>query len=405
VGLRDKLRGKRTPEEAFSDEIARLAKELIGVQRVRPVPEFSLELTHADGRSTVMYLGTVFAEASSLEGVEREDRLRQAVLAMEPSERPVTWEEAAPRLRPAVRAAGWTAAAATGEHDLVRWPFLPFLLGLIAIDDRHGLTFVSDEDLAKWGVPVAKAAAAGVEGLVRSEIPVYRPEGGEPWLDVLGPAGFASSWLAVPEVLEHPGAPLGAGYVVFAPSRDQLRLVGTDDAAELAVQFGWALETYESAPRQLSPVAYTVIEGDIAPWVPPAGHPCTNAAEEAQRTLGGVEYTYQEAVLTELFDRAGENVYVAQYGVVREPDGTTWSWSAWVRQFHVNLLPRTDFVVLGDSDTSEWIKVRWEDIEVVAPGALVEEPGYYPPRWRGGHWPPESVVQGLRELGEEMRND
>jgi hypothetical protein len=125
--------------------------------------------------------------------------------------------------------------------------------------------------------------------------------------------------------------------------------------------------------------------------------------DEAQRNLAAGEYTRQEAVLNDLFERAGENVFVSHYGVVREPpDGPVWSWSVWVKQERVCLLPRTDYILLGDTDTATSICVRWEDIEVVAARCLHPELGYFPPRWRVNGWPETSVMEALSLLAVDL---
>src|SRR5262245_53109817 len=150
MGLRDRLLGKRSPEDAFVAEIEGLARELLPVSNVERTDRLTLELTFADGNKRTMFLNNVFVEASSAEGEEREQRLRYAVLAMSPVDRPTTWEEAAPMLLPAVRAVSWKYAI--GEIEVAARPFLPFVTLLTARDSEYSMAYVSTGDLADWGV-------------------------------------------------------------------------------------------------------------------------------------------------------------------------------------------------------------------------------------------------------------
>ena len=43
MGLKDRLRGKRTPEDAFADELSRLVNQLLPVQKVERGDDVSLK--------------------------------------------------------------------------------------------------------------------------------------------------------------------------------------------------------------------------------------------------------------------------------------------------------------------------------------------------------------------------
>jgi hypothetical protein len=195
----------------------------------------------------------------------------------------------------------------------------------------------------------------------------------------------------------------GVDFVALAPSRDTMRLVSLQDRHALRHHLDWAISTYQAAPRPLSPVAYQLFEGRLAPWVPPSDHPCRPVVERAGHLLAAEEYGQQQRALTALFAKTGENVFVAEYKLMDEPGLPMRSWAAWVRQVTVGLLPRTDHLALADAETKTSLWVRWEDAERLAPTALRIEPGYFPPRWRVSGWPQGVELEQLRAAGFHPR--
>ncbi|HET7486368.1 MAG TPA: hypothetical protein VFJ85_00465 [Acidimicrobiales bacterium] len=398
MGLRDRFRPKRRPEDAFADEVAELITDLLPVTSVERGPEFTLSVSFEDGRTSSVFLGMIYAEAMSLEGHEREERVRRAVLAMAPAPRPATWADAEGRLLPAVRGMSWAAAAGGGEAQPLWRPFLPFLVLLAAIDADHGMSFVMPSDLRGWGVDADAVAARARENLVEGGMPVVQSDDRQ-WVEVSGPEGYVASWLSVPDMLGWLGADVFDGnFVAVAPSRDRLRLVSTADRITLRHELERALADYEAAPRQLSPVPYAISEGEIAPWRPPPGDPCRPVVDRAGLVVAAVEYGFQQRTLASLFEKSGEDVFVAQLNAMERADGSVWSWAAWVRQVTDGLLPRADYVALIDNEADTTFWVRWEDAERIVPGALCQDAGYYPARWRVAGWPEGSALEELRAV-------
>ncbi len=204
-------------------------------------------------------------------------------------------------------------------------------------------------------------------------------------------------------MLDQIAAPLG-DYVAVARSRDSLRLISTADADALGEALGHELDAYQAEPRRLSPVPYAVRDGVLEVWDPPPGHPCRGAAERAQQVLAATEYGYQHGVLDDLFPKAGEDVFVGKLSLMERPDGSLWSWAAWVESVTDGLTPRCDYLGLrGDDDEVVW--VRWDDAVRLAGDALRQEPGYYPPRWRVRGWPAADQVAQLSQLAVDPQTD
>lgn len=400
MGSRRWLRGKPSPEDAFADEVAGLVRRLLPGPRVERGDGFSLRFTTVDGEPVVLFLHNIFSEASQLDGPAREERLRRAVLAMRSSDRPATWAEAEARLMPALRTPSWAAAHAGGSVFPVRRVFAPFVLLLTAVDDEHSMSFVGEDDLRGWGVDGGLVERTALANLTREAVPTGGPPG-EPWLEVLGPDGYASAWLAIPDALTLFAEPLGENFVALATSRDSLRLVATGDREVLRLQLAQALADYRAAPRQLSPVPYVVRGDRIEPWEPTDGDSCRAAVDLAQHVLAATEYGFQRNVLDDLFQKAGEDVFVAKLSLMEREDGSVWSWAAWVKQVTDGALPLADFLCLGDTEAGTSFWVRWEDAVDIAGPDLREEHGCYPPRWRVTGWPTGGAVAELQRLAVE----
>lgn len=384
------LRRGKSPEDRFADEVAGLARSLLGA-RVRSLPGFALRIDRAGGASATMYLHNIYREAAGLEGEDRSSRLRTAVLAMAAPPRPTSWDEAAPLLLPAVRSVSW--AAAGGRHDLVRRPLAPLIYLLCAVDSEHAMSFATESDLETWGVTEAEVLDRAVANLAGRQAEI---EMGDGIAVVLGPDGYASSWLAVPQFLREVATHLGGTVVAVAADRDSLVLMDVDQRQASADVLRRILADYEEAARQLSPLPYGFDGGQVQEWTPPPGHPAAPVVARAGQVLDGCEYGAQAAQLRELFEKVGEDVFVASHTVMQGPDESLWSWTTWVRQVHDGLLPRADFVILGDDDEKDdVVAVRWEDALRIAGDAL-EWTGYDPPRWRHHGWPDERTVGELR---------
>jgi hypothetical protein len=374
-------------------------RDLLGLQATR-LDGFGLEIEQSGRLPIVMNLQNVHAETRLLEGDARAQHLRTAVLALVPSLRPATWDEAAPRLLPAVRAAGWLtasdgqrAAAGRPARPFAR-PFVPFVSALCAIDSKHAMTFATDADLAAWGVNDDQAMRAATDNLAR--IPISVARSGRHAV-VRGPDGYISSWLAVPSALAKVAVGADGAVLACAPSRDRLVLLDADDEST-AGMLERVLQEYQSAPRQLSPVPYLIRDGEIEPWQPSAGHAARPIVDRVSRILAASAYGQQQSRLQVIFDNANEDVSVARYSLMQRQDRSMWSWAAWVRQVTNGLVPQVDVVILVDNDDPRaGFAVGWSDALQLASEALHEEAALDPPRWRYRGWPDNETLAALKE--------
>jgi len=370
-----------------------LARSLAGFKAER-IDGFRLQLELPGRSPIIMNLGNIYLEAQQLSGEARVARLRTAVLAMAPPPRPETWDEAAPKLMPAVRSLSWLTAP-LGPKPISK-PFLPFLRLMCAIDSEYALSYVTDDDLHKWRASDEQAFETASANLGARTVQVGRA--GQIAI-VMGPDSYTSSWLAVPSKLYRIASDVAPEVVAVAASRDSLVLVDVADAAATLKVLEEELKAYQEAPRQLSPVPYRVTATGVEVWDPPEGHPARSHVEKAQHVLANVEYNQQRVVLDERLTKAGEDVYVASYSLVGLPDGSVWSWAVWVKQVTNGLLPQVDVVVMGDNDhKDDRFAVKWADAIRLAADSLVLESAFDPPRWRYRAWPPAATVAALHSV-------
>jgi uncharacterized protein YtpQ (UPF0354 family) len=355
--------------------------------------DFSLEIIRPDKKPITFSLRNIYIETQPLTGEERATRLRSAVLGMDIPARPTTWDDARPNLLPAVRAISWTEAS--GSVRPLHRPFLPFIDLMYAIDSEHAMTYATERDADTWGVAQEEIERAAHRNLHDQPIPVA--DAGQQRL-VVGPDGYASSWLTVPEALVRVAAELGDEVIVLAPARDQLRLVAIDDIDVLLSALQRAEDDYRSEPRRLSPIPYLIGVEGLTPWQPDQNHPARARVDRAHGVIGLFEYEQQREVLQASLNSDGQDVFVAQYALVEREDGSVWSWAAWVKQVTAGLVPRVDVLLLGDNDNKgARLVIRWDDAMAFASESLHPEPTYRPQRWLYEGWPSAATLEVLRE--------
>lgn len=391
-------------EDQFADEMITVVRDALG-WRAKRLDGFALEVNTPDGQSATVYLRNIYADVQHLYGQERAARLRGFLLGTMTADRPAAWYDAAPRLLPAVRPTKWAnvplpiarstklpAGSAVASVPFCT-PLAPFVKVVCAIDSELSMSFATEVDLAAWDVTGEEALRTAIANLAAKPCEAHR-NGAAATID--GPDGYASSWLAAPAALSRVAMDIASNVVAVALGRDELVLVDTDHYEATAQILGLALEQYQSATRQLSPVPYLVTATGVEPWTPPAGHPAGPAVDMANHVLAAVEYDRQKDRL----DVEGDtNAYVAMLQVRQRPDGPIEGWAVWNRQVDNGLLPRADMIMFIDNenDSSDGMfAVRWDDALRLAAHALSEDPDYDPPRWRYHGWPDANTLAELR---------
>lgn len=375
-------------EDAFVHEVAEVARQRLGAS-VERAADFTLRITPAGStQPVILHLTNIFAESRPMTDEARRGLIERAVLAMAVPPSPATWQEAAPLLMPAVRATSYHRPG-PGKKTVLVEPLSAHLDISIAIDALYAMTFVGADDPEAWGVDWATIRAQAQSNLARNPLELEELDGA---LIVAGPAGYASSWLAVPAALSEISTHVGPETLAFVPSRDHLRFVDATDTEALLSSLERAMTDYQSDPRGISPVPYLVTDGRTAPWAPPPGHPAAGAVDLARLTLDANEYQYQVPFLE---DRHGNGVGAANLTVARAPSGRLFSYAVWGAD-QSGLLPRVDYLILSGPAGSLGGALPWDAAIDIAGTYLVEEPDCRPSRWRHHGWPPPEILRQLQ---------
>lgn len=301
-----------------------------------------------------------------------------------------SWNEARGRLLPVLRQVveppqAWRVALADPSLALVRRPVLPMLHALCVLETDDQRAFVSQQMLDDWGARpdevfvealgnLAKKATRGLKQ--RLEYGLWQLDADD---------GLASSRLLLGGWLAGfrgtvPGNPIA---IVPAP---RILLVGGDGApAQVERMLRLGSEAFRTAAQGLSPVVYTVDEGQrVVPWAGPG--PLGAEAVASQRLLDVVCYAAQR---DQLAGTVPEHLPVVQR--VRVGDAML-TQCTWENRPSGTLLPEVDRVRIGDQGPV----VAFASVKKTARGVLEPLP-LDPPRYRA-RWPSDAVRRRLEAV-------
>ncbi|MEV4512163.1 hypothetical protein AB0K00_24730 [Dactylosporangium sp. NPDC049525] len=339
-----------------------------------------------DRSPAIAYLGNIFRECRDAGREERRERIARYLSAVvfQPGA-PETWDEAAPLLRPLLRAVTFGLGVPAGAPALLRRPALPMLDEVVAVDQPTSMMYVTTRQLEQWGVPAslvfdrahrnlpwspspspssaAEAAADGRTAVIRMV------DDGD---------AYCASHLLLDGWLAAQAGRVGGTPVAFVP--DTTGLLLTSDAG-IGPLFAAVEEEYRDAARPISTMAYTVdAAGAVVPYPAPEGHPLHAVVHRSEILMAAAEYGTQASHLD-------TDAFAATLTVAERPDRSVFSVATWVEGVDT-LLPQADYVSFGS------FLVTWDSLTREVD--LDPEPGLAPERFRLRTWPHPGVVARLR---------
>lgn len=388
------FRKKRTPDpqERFVAAAAALVAGMDGVERVERIGDFEIVGHREGGHEPVrLHVANTWQEVRD-RPVDEQDEVLRRLAANVVADELGSWEEIAPLLYPGVRTAGWVGAAGGVAH----WDLAPLLGEILVVDEPERLSFLSVDRLRDLGITPADARAQARDNLLAAGLPLGALDGDlAGCFGVVGPEYLEASWLTMPDVIARITETVGDDPIVLAPTTRDVVAVSRHENDAVGRALAWALTSYQEQPRPLSPVPYAAAGDRLVPWTPPVGHPNRFAVELAAVHLTLGEYGEQTQGLRELFERTGEDVFVAEASGSETADGTgAFTWAVWPELVTDGLLPAVDRVAMFDAAEAVFY-VAWDDVVELAGDHLVAE-SWQPPRWRVRAWPPPDVVEQLR---------
>lgn len=379
MGMLDGVFGSQ--QDRFARQVLTALRDA-GVADARYDPEqFVIHVRRdaADDSPSIAYLGNIFRECRDAGRDERRERIARYLSAVVfPSGAPDSWQDAAPLLRPLLRAVTFGLGVPEGSPTLLRRPALPMLDEVVAVDQPTSMMYVTTRQLEQWGVP-----ASVVFDRAHRNLP-WSPSGPGDGATVIrmvddGDA-YCASHLLLPGWLAAQAARVGGAPVAFVPDTTGLLLAPDGGLGPL---FAAVEEEYRDAARPISTMAYTVdAAGAVVPYPAPEGHPLHAVVHRSETLMAAAEYGTQASHLS-------SDAFAAALTVAERPDRSVFSVATWPEGVDT-LLPRADYVSFGS------FLVTWDSLSREVDLDL--EPGLAPERFRLRAWPHPGVVARLRAL-------
>lgn len=309
------------------------------------------------GASSVINLGTMYAEYCRSPRNQRSANLGKAIQGMLSQDFPESYEEARPHLLPVVKPnteRGYVEQTSK-RGSPVRIAFRALAGNLeigIAYDTEFGIHRLSEDRLEKWGITFDEALEAALNNL--------RDKSGQPFEQIapnLRVSRFQdyydASRLLIGDLIHrqvNSGNP-----VVMIPNRTVLLVTGDRSEDGLATMVAVA-EKVLQAPRPLSPLMLRLCDGKWEVYEP----------VEVQERLSllrkqseNADYESQKDLLQ---TACGEDVFVATHNLFRNQEtGSVFSLCTWSESVP-SLLPKTDRVVLYRPETKDQMIVAWDQL-------------------------------------------
>ena len=271
-----------------------------------------------------------------------------------------------------------------------------YLLALV-IDDRHTMSYVTEEQLADWNVPFERALAYALDNLATLPVQLRPVESGV--YVSTSHDNYDSSRLLLPSVVRSlvvEGRPVAA-----FPHRDALIITGDRDPRGLA-HLEAAILAGLTEPRPIGGVPLVFDGEGWSPFVPEDGSALSIRLRTLVKRDRAGRHAEQKNMLEQLFELRGEDVFVASTMETEAPSGEVTTLSVWSRGV-VTLLPKTDGIAFFDPEAGEDGQhlgpFTWSSVEAMAPGAMRPE-GLWPERWRVESFPTPEILARLEPLFE-----
>lgn len=357
---------------------------------------FRLEAQGQSKGSTVINLGTIYAEFCQTPRKERNNiLLRTAMMSL--SEIPATFEAAKSSLMPAIKHGderGMIMIDTGPEHSMLFQPLCGQLETTVVHDTEHGMSRLSEKQLAEWGVSREQLLSAAMDNLrARSDEPMQRISPGlylSNWQDYLD----ASRMLLTDLLYRHA---IGGTPVVMVPNRTCLLLAGDQDLPALTRMLEIATEVLQD-PRPLSPQMMRWEKDHWAEFSPPE---LADSLFRLRFDDIANSYAVQKKLMDEMHERKGIDIFVASFmAFSNSQSDRPFSVATWTEGVHA-LLPVTDSVILGRQGSSDMLTVGWNDLLRVC-SDLMRRTADMPARYEVTTYPDESRLKELATCRVEM---
>jgi hypothetical protein len=390
MGLLDLFSGKPSKDK-FASMVADALRDagIQGEPQYNP-EKFAIIVKFTDGNVFTANLHNIFVDFGAANKGQREAELKKyatGIVAMQMA-LPTDYQIAKRNLLPLVRSAMdevdkflHMATAESEQSVLVSKSLVADILVQVGFDSEYSIRRIEPGQLKDWGVTFEQALEDAINNL--------RDRTTDQWTKI-GAGAFIGEWadhydtsrVLLLDCLYR--LPLAGDPVVLMPTRETLLVTGSNDAAGQLALIEEAEEALQKQPRRIS-MSMLRYDGQAWQLFMPEGEPGERLRALQQESLAQ-DYEHQKAVLEELHEKTGNDVYVATYSRLRKKDSEKISsYATWTNGVDT-LLPVTDIIIFVKPGATQEAPVEtagipW-DVAMTSVGALMTQTNHVPQRWR-----------------------
>lgn len=305
----------------------------------------------ADAVSGIINLANIHRDYVDAGPEGRPDCMRLQVAGMMQQFIPPSFADAKTKLRPVIRSAterGVVKLQGLGNGPKAEMAYRTLCENIevgIAYDGEFNVMRLSQSTFEQWGVSFDDALDIAVDNL--------RVESSKPWLALqngvfLSQFGdfYDASRLLLTDLLYR--QPIMGAPVVMAPNRAVLLLTGDRNDAGLQT----LVDLAEQALAQTRPLPPLMLRWSGAAWERFVPESLAAKLHRLRLYELTADYQDQQAILNDVHEKNGEDVFVAEHKIVQRADGEQSSICIWSEGVH-SLLPDTDFIALFRPSTKQ----------------------------------------------------
>ncbi|HEY6329449.1 MAG TPA: hypothetical protein VI756_08925 [Blastocatellia bacterium] len=356
------------------------------------------------------FLANIYSDYLKAQRNNREEMLKRFVAgAVGAGTGKLTLEEALPNLIPIVRTLSFhhivNLQLQVDGKDPEPTPMLPLgghLALSLVVDAPDAMSYVTQDRLGAWGIPMGDAMNRALENLLRCSAPKFERRGAGVYVSAWHDA-YDSSRLCFPQMFSD--LEVSGDHVAVVPNRDTLIVTGSNDSAGMAVVAD-ICEKAQGVSRPTSCIPVILRGTTWESYLPGPDSPEHELFNKLRIIEQSRDYAEQKALLEKWHQATHQDIFVASYkGTRHRESGRYGSYCVWSDGV-LTLLPEADTVMFfqQDKDTGEnrstpaaWSRVR----EVL--DSLMEPLDVYPRRFRVERFPsPEQLAKVMESPTERF---
>lgn len=274
-----------------------------------------------------------------------------------------------------------TMDCALSEADTWNMRPLGSVLGIgVAFDTETVVQQVGTTALSDWGISADEALAIATDNLRHKAPPSFIQAIPGTYVSQYGDL-YDAARILLPELawqLELNGNP-----VAMVPTRECLLITGDKDEAGLALLMALAKDRMAATSRHLSPEMFRLEGSEWTSWQPEGTN--LNQLRTVVLSHRSGDYDAQNKALCRLFEKKGNDAYVASFQAVQKTGGEVLTYSTLSFRLptvlpHSELVALVDQEAIGDDSAHKPLIVKWETLAEELGADLVKLP-YVLPRY------------------------